>query len=165
MCFIIIIYVFYCKPTLIQFELFFSIFCILSSFKPWYGAPWGGVNDTEACRSDIELYLYISRLHLLVSQMKYIIIYTVSKTSISSCKMMVHGSTCSYIVLYHDYQVFCHIIQRVFCPVMYILYILVTSHTYEMVLFILNAAIQINFALPAYAHAFEMNSWSQCMIK
>lgn len=58
--------------------IIFVICCILISSKPWYGAPQGGVNDAEACRSDIELYLYISRLHLLVSQMKYIIIYTVS---------------------------------------------------------------------------------------
>ena len=40
--------------------IIFVICCILVSFKPWYGTPWGGINDAETCRSDIELlFVYI----------------------------------------------------------------------------------------------------------
>jgi len=35
--------------------------------------PEDGTNSAKTCRSDIELYLYISRVHLLVSVVKYLI--------------------------------------------------------------------------------------------
>jgi len=48
---------------------------ILVHFKFWYRASWWW-HDVETCSSDIGLYLYISKVHLMASWMNSLTLLT-----------------------------------------------------------------------------------------